>query len=126
EADEEIRRARDRQHELIRAVDRDRMQQQRWSEEKEEALRGILRWSGEATQLHAKVVERDADLEQRTTQVEASQVELKRLEQALQGREEEQRQRAESVELSQRDSEATRTELLAVLDRQAEERSRRE
>jgi len=126
EADEEIRRERDRQHELIRAVDRDRMQQQRWSEEREEALRGILRWSGEATQLHAKVVERDADLEQRTAQVEASQVDLERLEQALQGREEEQRQRAESVELSQRDSEATRTELLAVLDRQAEERSRRE
>jgi chromosome segregation protein len=126
EADEEIRRGRDRQHELIRAVDRDKMQQQRWSEEKEEALRGILRWSGEATQLHAKVTERDTDLQQRTAQVEAALVDLQRVEQALQDREEEQRRRAESVELSERDSEATRSELLAVLDGQAEERSRRE
>ena len=126
EADEGIRRGRERQHELVRAVDRDRMQQQRWGEEKEEALRAILRWSGEATQLHAKVTERETDLSERAAQVEASQLALKSLEQALQDREDEQRRRAEMVELSEQDSEATRSELLAVLDRQAEERSGRE
>ncbi|MCI0409070.1 MAG: hypothetical protein L0191_11015, partial [Acidobacteria bacterium] len=126
EADEAIRRGRERQHELIRALDRDRMQQQRWGEEKEESLRAILRWSGEATQLHAKVTEKETDLAQRASQAEASQLALQNLEQTLQAREDGQRRRVESVERFEQDSEATRSELLAILDRQAEERSRRE
>jgi chromosome segregation protein len=125
-ADERIRALRERQHELMRAIDRDRMQQQRWTEEREESLKAILRWSGEATQLRAKVDEREADLAQRSGTSETLRRQLEALEQALGEREEAQRRGKEAAQAEEKRWEEGRLQLLAVLDRQAEERSRRE
>jgi len=121
-----LRTARERLNELVRALDRDRMQQQRSKEQKEESLRAILRWSGEATEIGARVADREADLAARSGRLEEARQRLHAIERAFQEDEELQRCRVEAVEGAEKEGESARSALLAGLDRLAEERSRRE
>ena len=126
EGDETLRRDRDRMADLLRALDRDRLQKERSKEQKEESLKAILRWSAEATEIGVRLGEREADLGQRTARLEEHRQKLSELEAHLQEREQEQKRRLQELEDFQRDAEATRVALLAALDAQAEARAGRD
>jgi chromosome segregation protein len=126
EGEIEIRRVRDRLNDLSRALDRDRMQQERSREQREESLRAILRHSGEAAEMSARVAEREAEVARLAAQLEEAVRSSRELERELEIREEEQRRRLEAQEAAEREVESSRSDLLSTLDRQAEARSRRE
>jgi chromosome segregation protein len=122
ETELEARAGRDRLNDLDREMDRNRLLLQQAGEQREEARRAIARWAGEVEGIRGKLADRAARLRDRRAAIEGSRNAGRALEAELNGKEEEQRRRVDSLGSAERASEDCRAALLTALDRLAEAR----